>query len=163
MGASLDGVAGGVTAVAAIVRYNGATGIAVTGASANNNRVQPLIDRDDGGLPIDLNDDGFTPNDPGDADSGPNGLLNYPVITATSGSVISGTTCANCTVFVYQRYGDPTANMGGAQFSGGTGVANGAGDFALTLPSGLTVLQVTLQTCQSPCNLTSNTSEFSPV
>jgi hypothetical protein len=151
------------THVVAIVRYNGATGIAVTGASANNNRVQPYIDRDNGRLPIDLNADGFTPNDPGDTDSGPNGLLNYPVITATSSSVISGTACANCTVLVYWRFGDPTANGGGAQFTGGTGVADGAGDFTLTLPFGLTAPQITLQTCQSPCSLYSNTSELSPV
>ncbi len=44
---------------------------------------------------IDLNNDGVTPNDPNDADSGPNGLQNFPVITAAErvagGLSLSGT------------------------------------------------------------------------
>jgi hypothetical protein len=35
-----------------------------------------------GGIPIDLNDNGARENDPDDVDTGPNNLLNYPVIDA---------------------------------------------------------------------------------
>jgi hypothetical protein len=35
-----------------------------------------------GGLGIDLGDDGITPNDPGDADTGVNGLQNFPTIVS---------------------------------------------------------------------------------
>jgi hypothetical protein len=37
---------------------------------------------DNGGLGIDLNGDGVTPNDPNDVDSGPNNLQNFPVLTS---------------------------------------------------------------------------------
>ena len=54
-----------------------------------------------GDLPIDLKNDGPTPNDPDDVDSGPNGVLNYPVITGTSAGTLTGTTCPNCWVYFY--------------------------------------------------------------
>jgi CSLREA domain-containing protein len=40
------------------------------------------------GLDIDLGSDGQTPNDPGDGDTGPNGLQNYPVVIDVS--VVNG-------------------------------------------------------------------------
>lgn len=43
----------------------------------------------EGGM-IDLNYDGETPNDPGDADNGGNGLQNYPVLTGVGSSTVSG-------------------------------------------------------------------------
>jgi hypothetical protein len=44
--------------------------------------VQSAFLRDNAGIGIDLGEDGSTPNDPLDADDGPNGLQNSPVITA---------------------------------------------------------------------------------
>jgi CSLREA domain-containing protein len=63
---------------------NNGKGITVTGASARVRVSQNSI-HDNGGLGIDLTDDGVTANDPDDADTGPNGLQNFPVLgSATS-------------------------------------------------------------------------------
>ncbi len=58
-------------------------GVRVEGASARATVLGNTI-HSNLGLGIDLLDDGPTPNDAGDGDSGPNDLLNAPVITATS-------------------------------------------------------------------------------
>src|SRR5262245_10709577 len=67
-----------------VVVRNGAVGNTITGNSIHDNT----------GLGIDLGDDGVTPNDPSDADSGANNLQNFPIIgTAVVGApnTISGT------------------------------------------------------------------------
>jgi trimeric autotransporter adhesin len=68
-----------------------------TAASANSlafNRFAAGA-RPAGALPIDLRDDGVTPNDPGDNDTGPNELLNFPELTLAernaNGLRLSGT------------------------------------------------------------------------
>ena len=78
-GAALNDVSGNLL-------WNNDDGIRVGGTASNGNRLE---DNNFGGnfdLAIDLNDDGATPNDAGDVDSGPNNLQNYPVITSLSGS-----------------------------------------------------------------------------
>jgi hypothetical protein len=43
------------------------------------------------GLGIDLGSDGVSANDSGDADSGPNGLQNYPILSAAASTVAATT------------------------------------------------------------------------
>jgi hypothetical protein len=53
--------------------------------AANGNRIQENSIFENGGLGIDLGDDGVTPNDPDandDADTGANGLQNFPIVSA---------------------------------------------------------------------------------
>ena len=67
---------------------DGCTSIAVSANSMYENGIY-------GELGIDLSDDGTTPNDPGDGDSGANTLINFPVLdgfaTAGGNTYISGT------------------------------------------------------------------------
>ncbi len=142
-----------------MVKNNGEAGIAVVGDTSINNDLRPLVIEGNGGLPIDLGFDGHTPNDSGDGDTGPNGLLNYPVMTTANGSSIAGTACSNCTVLIYRATRNPAAKGGGGTLLTQV-TANGAGNWAASLPSGLTAGDVTLVACDgSP---TYNTSEMSP-
>ncbi len=72
-----------------------------------------------GGLAIDLGDDGRTPNDPGDGDYGPNDLQNYPVITSlTTGTTtvvtgrLSSTPNSSFTIDIYAQDGAAPVNPG---------------------------------------------------
>lgn len=73
-----------------IIYQNGGAGIAIVDGTSNlisQNSIYAngtVVDA----LGIDLNDDGVTINDSGDSDNGPNGLLNFPIIT---GAYVSGT------------------------------------------------------------------------
>jgi hypothetical protein len=70
-----------------VIAFNAAPGIWVQGAASGNSIRGNRIFRN-GSLGIDLGADGVTPNDPDDADTGPNALLNFPLIR----SVITGPT-----------------------------------------------------------------------
>jgi len=77
------------------ITNNGGNGITVLNQNSTGNRFSGNIINNNNGLGIDLNNDGVTGNDAGDPDTGPNGLLNFPVITfataITGGGLISGT------------------------------------------------------------------------
>lgn len=60
----------------------GANGITVVDDNSLNNRVSGNSVFSNGGIGIDLGDDGITENDDGDSDDGPNLLQNYPSITS---------------------------------------------------------------------------------
>ena len=72
------------------IAFNGNKGVnAVAGSEfiILSNRIHSNSD-----LGIDLGNDGVTPNDPGDIDTGANNLQNFPVVTSASSSAGSGTT-----------------------------------------------------------------------
>ena len=138
-----------------IVEYNRAAGIAVTGNSTHA-EIQNNEIHNNGGLPIDLGNDGATPNGT-KFPPGPNNWLNYPVVTSFSGSIVLGTTCPNCAVYIYKAIGNPAAPGGGGIFQ--TNVwANASGQWSVNLPNGLTRFDVTFTAFDSG----GNTSEMSP-
>jgi parallel beta-helix repeat protein len=72
------------------VAFNLGDGVAVAHA-ASGNTISPNVFFSNGGLAIDLGDDGPTANDPGDADDGANHRQNYPVITSITPAPAPGT------------------------------------------------------------------------
>jgi hypothetical protein len=93
-----------------------------TGNSVGNSIVMNSI-HDNGGIPIDLGEDGVTPNHPGGSTTGPNHLQNYPVllppVTNADGTVtLSGTLNATpnsvfrVEVYASARSGDAEVFLG---------------------------------------------------
>ena len=82
-------VSSGNEVIANTIAHNVGTGVLVTRGQRNAIVSNQIFDN--GGLAIDLDGDGVTANDAGDADDGANGLQNFPVITSavsTSGDTV---------------------------------------------------------------------------
>jgi parallel beta-helix repeat protein len=79
-GIRLDSTGSNIQVIGNTIRNNTRNGLIVL----NSTRAAIISNRifDNGLLGIDLDDDGVTPNDAGDGDSGPNDLLNFPEIAA---------------------------------------------------------------------------------
>lgn len=159
-GCTVGGTAGGA---ANVISHNGAAGIAVysgTGDSFAENSIH-----DNGGLGIDLGGNGMTPDDVGDADTGPNDLQNYPLLnvspTAIGGSLNS---LAN-TTFRVELFASPSADPSGygegALFVGSLNVTTDAsGNASFTFPYVSTPAAPAISATAT--NLaTGDTSEFS--
>ena len=138
-----------------VIVTGGAAGTTVRGNSVAGN----------GGLGIDLNNDGVTANDPGDADGGANGLQNYPLLSAVSpgtfGTVTGTLNSAPATTFILDFYATVGETRSGARYLGSKAVTtNGSGQatFSAALAAIATGEQITA-TATDPAG---NTSEFSP-
>src|SRR5262249_30864770 len=62
------------------IAHNAGAGVVVLGSASTGNQIRANSIYANSALGIDLGGDGVTPNDPGDTDTGPNNLQNYPVI-----------------------------------------------------------------------------------
>ena len=115
-----------------------------------------------GGLPVDLGNDGATPNG-SESGPGPNDWIAYPVITSASGNLIMGTSCSACYVSIFHAIGDPSRPGGGGTYLN-TVLPNPLGIWSATLPAGMTVEDVSFTTSSyiSLQPSTYDSSEMSP-
>lgn len=161
-------IGGTATGEANIIANNGADGIsAITSAESDilGNSIYGNV-----GLGIDLNNDGVTANDPGDGDTGPNSLQNYPVLTsATSGggtTTIQGTLNSTASAafrleFFSDTSCDASGNGEGRTYLGAQNVTtdgSGNASFTASLPVAVTPGQIVAATATNSSNYT---SEFS--
>jgi CSLREA domain-containing protein len=167
-----ENLIGGTTRAAAnTIAFNGGAGVEVgdgfvpTGLSILSNSI---FSND--GLGIDLNGDGITPNDgPGDADTGPNNLQNFPVITSAKtgrrATTVKGTleSTQNGT-FTIQFFKNPKSDGDeGKEFIGEMSVTDTDGDgiISFTFKPTKKVKEGLFVTATATNNSTSDTSEFS--
>ncbi|MBW4540517.1 MAG: DUF4347 domain-containing protein [Myxacorys chilensis ATA2-1-KO14] len=174
-GNALDGVSinssnntiGGTTGN--VIANNQGSGISIEG-NVTGNRIQQnsiFLNTD---LGIDLGNDGVTANDPGDIDTGANGLQNTAVLTiaepSSTGTAISGTFdgAANSTFqveFFSNTTADPSGFGEGQTFLGTTTIttdATGKAIVSYTHPQAIAAGQFISATIT---DATGNTSEFS--
>lgn len=128
-----------------VIHSNSGAGVEVIGTGTGNRIRGNSIDAN-GALGIELWSVGVTPNDPGDADTGPNGLQNFPVLeaavvngsaTTVTGSLNSSANAAFTVDFYASPAADPSGFGEGRTFLGTSNVTtNGAGEatFSVTLP-----------------------------
>lgn len=150
-----------------IIAHNLSTGIDVRGASSGILLLGNSI-HSNAELGINLGNDDATPNDPGDYDSGPNNLQNYPVITgynpdtgAVTATLDSDRPLVTYTVHVYESSVCDAWGYGeGATFLGGTTVVtNSGGDATISVTAMATPGASLTMLASDPDG---NTSEFSP-
>lgn len=149
-----------------IIANNGGNGITVMTASEVSNTFSSNSIYNNVGYGIDLFPSGPTPNDPGDTDTGPNNLMNYPDIISvvniptTSDWIVSGNldhnSPAGCRVELFEAEVNGLGIAQGKVFLGSC-LTDGSGNWTDTV-SGLTLADKIVATAT---DLIGNTSEFS--
>jgi hypothetical protein len=151
------------------IAFNDSHGITVTSTGGEGNFLADNSIHSNGGLGIDLGDDGPTPNDPGDADSGPNGLQNYPVFdSALAGARlwVHGLLESSPGSYTIRYFVNTNCDPSGY----GEGGQPSAASFFAPSDSGTITLNLNLEphldyrfiTATATNRDTGNTSEFSP-
>lgn len=164
-------IGGSAAGAGNVIAYNTAIGVNVYNSGFGNPHAFAIVRNsihDNGGLGIDLGNNGVTPN--GSGPTGPNNYQNYPVITGvTTGAgwvrsvgTLSGTVSTTFRVEFFSNPAcDASGNGEGQTYLGFASIAtDGAGNAVIdtTLPVGVTPGNVVTSTATDPGN---NTSEFS--
>ena len=165
---STGNVIGGTAAGAGnVIAYNFA-GVTVDTQATGNSILANSMFSDQ--FAIDLNGDGITPNDPGDGDTGPNNLQNYPFLTSASSAggntAIGGTLNSTpSTAFRIEFFSNTTLDGSGygpgETFLGSTTVTtDGSGNAPFTVNTGSATASGKFITATATNNVTGDTSEF---
>jgi hypothetical protein len=148
------------------IAFNGGNGVSISGG--DNNAVIFNSISSNGSLGIDLGPSGPTANDPGDADVGPNGLQNFPVLS--SAEIVSGETTITGSLnstpntdFRIDFYSTPGGEdaEGKTSLGGMRATTDAAGDatFAFNAPQAIPAGENITATARTETG--DNTSEFS--
>ncbi|MFH1311994.1 MAG: YCF48-related protein [Candidatus Eisenbacteria bacterium] len=162
---SIGGTAGGV---GNLIANNLRDGVSLVSTAGTGNKILRNSISANTELGIDLDDDGVTANDTGDADTGPNNLQNFPVLTSATTlegvtTVEGGLNSAAATTFRIEFFAspaeDPSGYGEGQTYLGSTTIiTDGSGDQSFTFLTSVPVGQVITTTATDPND---NTSEFS--
>src|SRR5215207_2512325 len=96
------------------IAFNTSAGISATAAGATGNSFLGNSIFSNGGLGIDLSNQGVTANDAGDADAGPNNLQNFPTLFASGTDAATGTLNSTpSTQFRVELFAGPSCDAGG--------------------------------------------------
>jgi hypothetical protein len=170
LGGQNDTIGGTAAGAGNTIAFNGGNGIAISLEGGTGNAILRNSIFSNAGLGIDLGADGVTPNDPGDDDTGPNNLQNFPALhvatTSPGGTAIRGDlhSTANTTFrleFFANSVCDPSGFGEGETFLGATTVTTnpgGVAPFLATFPTAVPEGQFVTATATDPSG---NTSEFS--
>ena len=158
------------------ISFNGQDGVAISGSTTDEHEITQNTFRLNAGSPIDLlGIDGNDPNIAGDADTGPNDLLNHPEIDESSISLSSGTWTIPYAYsfdlstnyrFEFYRFDTVTRQYtfvgsdtgSGTSGSGSINLTDGTGSSQITIGNQLSVLAV-----RTSGSTAQNTSELSPL
>ncbi len=162
--ASSDNIVEGLT----FTGFDG-NGIEITGGTSDHNTLSKNLIYGNGLLGIDLGDNGVTVNDPGDTDTGPNELLNFPEIDSVfmnsdSTFTVYGRAADSSTIELFAAHpaGDSTrpadpSGYGEAYQYIGADTCDDNGDFVYTVPNNIPQFSKITATATDTFG---NTSEF---
>jgi hypothetical protein len=139
-----------------IIAYN-PVGVRLTGSAGTGTKITRNSIFGNTGLGIDIAPLGsVNANDAGDADTGPNTLLNFPVLMSATSATVKGVACSGCTIEVFLADGGSTAYGEGKSFVG-SGTGNADSTFSVAVTGVVAGKYVTATATDTK----GNTSEFS--
>lgn len=171
-------IGGPIPAAGNVIAYNGKAGVALTFTGDSSIRLNSI--HSNGGLGIDILDDGVTANDPGDADGGPalyppNDLQNFPVLAfaqsnGSSTTIQGGLNTDPNRLYLIDFYAndvfDPSLNGEGKTYLGSVAVVTDFAGNAIynpTFPTAVAPGKYISATATNVSVLNQQTSEFSQV